>query len=303
MPTTTTPKTLWEITVSTHPEAEEAVTHLLESITHHPPSSYHNLRHNLSHTSAYLPTLPSTTKSLRQQIQTGLKTIQTSGLQTHPGKIKIQPIPQKNWAESWKEHFPPLEIPPHFLILPDWITPPPNPTQHVITLNPGLSFGTGHHPTTQFCLEELARALPNYSTPNLLDIGTGSGLLAIAAAKLQYHRVTAFDFDPVAVKIAKQNARKNQVGRKIRFYHDDITHPTRPIKPHHVVCANLQANLLTQEAQCIAQSVLPNGTLILAGILHKELPTIQTTFSQLGFEKIRAKKRKEWSSISLHLPA
>ena len=123
-------------------------------------------------------------------------------------------IRHEDWAESWKRHFKPIEIGRRLLIKPSWSRRRPKPHQQVVVLDPGLSFGTGQHPTTAFCLAEVARLVKNAPARSFLDIGTGSGILAIAAARLNYQPIWAFDFDPEAVRMARANAQTNQVEKK-----------------------------------------------------------------------------------------
>ena len=131
--------------------------------------------------------------------------------------MRLNKVPPEDWAESWKRHFKPIEIGGDLLILPSWSKRKPKTGQAVVVLDPGLSFGTGQHATTSFCLNEIVklRRSSKASELSLLDGGTGSGILAIAAAKLGYKPVEAFDFDPVSVRVARANATSNGVNRKV----------------------------------------------------------------------------------------
>ncbi|MBQ9771987.1 MAG: 50S ribosomal protein L11 methyltransferase, partial [Lentisphaeria bacterium] len=121
------------------------------------------------------------------------------------GEVSVTELKKENWAESWKIHFKPMEISDRLAITPPWVDFPAKENQKVIILNPGLSFGTGQHATTTFCmtkLDELAQTLPENSS--MLDAGCGSGILAIAAVKLGWKDVYAFDIDPDAVRISQE---------------------------------------------------------------------------------------------------
>src|SRR5262249_3273167 len=143
----------------------------------------------------------------------------------------------EDWAESWKRHFRPVEIGSRLLLKPSWSRRRPRKNQVLLVLDPGLSFGTGQHPTTRFCLEQLvAFASRNRS---FLDLGTGSGILVIAAKKLGYRRVTAIDSDPDAVRIARANAKRNRLEEKLRLVHQDLTRLPVGWRKHDLVCANL----------------------------------------------------------------
>jgi ribosomal protein L11 methyltransferase len=159
---------------------------------------------------------------IRKTITAGLARLKGCGLEVGPGNITIAKMRREDWAESWKRHFKPIEIGDAMLLKPSWSKRRPRKNQSVVVLDPGLSFGTGQHPTTAFCLHEIVRRIlwrkergrlarefktrhhgDEPSAPqSFLDIGTGSGILAVAAAKLGYKPVHAFDFDGNAVEIA-----------------------------------------------------------------------------------------------------
>ena len=128
------------------------------------------------------------------------------------GDVSVTELKKENWAESWKIHFKPMEISDRLAITPPWVDFPAKSGQQVIILNPGLSFGTGQHATTKFCLtklDEIAQSLPENSS--MLDAGCGSGILAIAAVKLGWKDVYAFDIDPDAVRISQENSAENAI--------------------------------------------------------------------------------------------
>jgi ribosomal protein L11 methyltransferase len=211
------------------------------------------------------------------------------------GTIQIRRVRWEDWAESWKRHFKPLEIGRSLLIKPSWSRRRPKQPQSVVVLDPGLSFGTGQHPTTAFCLGEVARHVRKGAARSFLDIGTGSGILAIAAAKLNYQPVAAFDFDPDAVRIARANAKSNRV--KIRLARADVTRlPLRPARQYDLVCANLVSTLLVAERKRIISRLNKDGTLVLAGILKTEFPAVQAAFAAAGLVLIRSQSRRDWRS-------
>jgi len=228
-------------------------------------------------------------------------------------------VRREDWSESWKRHFKAIEIGNALLIKPSWIKGKPRKNQAVVILDPGLSFGTGQHATTSFCLHQIVAAVgrppqtPKVSkdaalcrgaaTKSFLDIGTGSGILAIAAAKLGYQPVRAFDFDPESVRVALANARVNQVAGRIKITQEDVMkQPMRPARQYDLVCANLISNLLIAERRRIVAQVKPGGTLVLAGILKSEFAQVQTAFAELGLKFVTGKNEKEWRSGSFCFP-
>jgi len=292
-------KTLWRISVATTLEAEDAVAELLEAVLGESPSSYFDLEHQASLVSAYCQQPGPPAPGVRGKIRDGLTCIQNCGLNTGSGKITIERVKPEDWAESWKRHFKPIEIGRSLLIKPSWSRRRPKKDQAVVILDPGLSFGTGQHPTTSFCLREVANYAEKGTVRSFLDIGTGSGILAIAAAKLHYQPIFAFDFDPESVRVARTNAKINGVIKKIRLTQEDATRlRLRPAKRHDLVCANLISNVLVAERKRIIAQLNKGGTLVLAGILKTEFEMVRTAFVTLGWELVGTEVRNEWQSGS-----
>jgi ribosomal protein L11 methyltransferase len=241
-----------------------------------------------------------------------LERIRGFGLDTGAAKIETARIKREDWAESWKRHFKPMVIrvqgrkpvarrspveATSLLVKPSWSRKKPAQGQALMVLDPGLSFGTGQHPTTSFCLHEIVRCLKSGAQQSFMDIGTGSGILAIAAAKLGYAPVKAFDFDPESIRVARENARKNQVAQRLLLTRGDITRlPLRPARQFDLVCANLISTLLVTERQRIVNRLKPGGTLVLAGILVAEFPEVERAFADLNLKLRSSLVKNEWRS-------
>ena len=295
-------RTIWKTSVVTTTEAEDAVAELLAEHAAPNPSSYTDVESGHTTVSAYSTKPPENPAQTKLLLRAGLKIIGDCGLDIGPATLTIQKLPRKNWAESWKRHFKPIEIGKRLLVKPSWIRRKPRHGQEVIVLDPGLSFGTGQHPTTGFCLSALLR----HHKPgrSLLDIGTGSGILAIAAARLGYSPVHAFDYDPQSVIVAKENAKRNNVARQIKLSRADLTKlPRRAARRYDVVCANLLANLLIAERDRILARVKPGGVLIVAGILKKEFHMVEKAYRESGLRLLASRAEKEWRSGSFAMPA
>jgi ribosomal protein L11 methyltransferase len=285
---------LWKVSVTTSPEAEDAATELLESLFHAPAVSYTNFETGHTTVEAYLE--HSLAKSSRHELTLGLKRIKSSGLRIGSGRISCQIVRKENWAESWKRHFKPIEIGSALLVKTGWSCRRPRRGQAVVVLDPGLSFGTGQHPTTAFCLEQLvAHRRPGREQP-FLDIGTGSGILAIAAARLGYAPVDAFDCDPEAVRIARANARQNRVQKRIRISQQDLQSFSRRGPKYAIICANLLSTLLLSERDRLLARLAPDGILILAGILRSEFHQIQSAYENRGLQLVARRTKHEWTS-------
>ncbi len=233
-------------------------------------------------------------RKLEPALLAGLDSLRALRLNLGEARIVIQRVPKEDWAESWKKFFKNIEIGRALLIKPSWSKRKAYKNQAVVVLDPGLSFGTGQHPTTHFCLEQLVAL--RASSKSILDMGTGTGILAIAAAKLGYPLVRGFDFDPVAVRIAKANAKRNRVDEKLSFTRQDITKASSKGTAYDVVCANLMADLLVQEREKISRRVKPAGHLVLAGILSTQFERVQEAYAKLGFHLVDDRVLNEWRS-------
>jgi len=289
-------KPLWRISVTTSLEAEDAVAELLGALFGTAAAAYFNLETGVSVVSVFRDQKPDA-KKVKAEILFGLKRITECGLKIGTGQIEITKVKREDWAESWKRHFHPLEIGKTLLVKPSWSKKRPRKNQAVVILDPGLSFGTGQHPTTSFCLGEIARCRKTGAAQSFLDIGTGSGILAMAAAKLGYSPVQAFDFDPESVRVAKANARKNRVENKIKLTRGDVTKlPLKPARQFDLVCANLISTLLIAEKRRIANRVKRSGTLVLAGILAAEFAEVERAFAGLKLKLAASRVENEWCS-------
>jgi ribosomal protein L11 methyltransferase len=292
-------KPLWRISIGTTIEAEDAVAELLGEIINCSASAYFDVERQTSVVSIYLSKKRFLSREVREEISAGLRQIKNCGLKIGAGRIKVAKVRREDWAESWKRHFKPIEIGDLLLVKPSWSKKRPRKNQAVVILDPGLSFGTGQHPTTEFCLGEIVRCRKNGMLQSFLDIGTGSGILAIAAAKLGFKPVRAIDFDPEAVRVAKANAKANGVLRKIEIVRGDVTKfSTKAKNRFDLVCANLISNLLIAERKKITAQLKPGGILVLAGILKLEFLDVQKKFEELGLQLISSRSKREWRSGS-----
>ncbi len=314
---------LTKVSIATTPEAEEAVSELLLRFLGQTPSTYFDAETGDTTVSTYLEKPAQWNPAARAEVRAGMATLAECGLDIGSGEISASKVRREDWAESWKRHFKPLVIGDALLIKPSWEKRKPRRGQAVVILDPGLSFGTGHHATTGFCLKQVVevrkraglgsrsgvggntRASAPARNPNLnpapplsfLDIGTGSGILAIAAAKLGYAPVRCFDFDPESVRVAKANASQNGVAHLVKPMRRDLTKlPMVSATRYHVVCANLIYDLLIAERDRILARLRPDGVLVLAGILQTQFAKVDRAYRQAGLKLIATEVEKEWQS-------
>jgi ribosomal protein L11 methyltransferase len=288
---------LWKICISTSTEAEDAVTALLADALSQPASSYTDLETGQTSVTAYLQKPPAWSSGWRTGLQQRLKQTRACGLNVGPGRVSLARVRWEDWAESWKRHFKPISFGSTLLVKPSWSRLKPRKGQAVVVLDPGLSFGTGQHPTTAFCLQQVVTCRRRGQAQSMLDIGTGSGLLAIAAARLGYEPIHAFDNDPEAVRTARANARQNGVAERIRFSRQDLaSYSSQQAGKYSVVCANLASDLLLIQRKRILAYLQPRSALVVAGILKSEFAAIQAAFEAAGLRLVASQVGPEWRS-------
>jgi ribosomal protein L11 methyltransferase len=212
--------------------------------------------------------------------------------------VTYQAIDEQDWAESWKAYFWPQIITPHLVVKPTWRDYTPEPGQQVIEIDPGMAFGTGTHPTTTLCMQMLER----YICPGLsvLDVGTGSGILLITAAKLGAERLTGVDLDPSAVDIAQQNLKLNRIApRSCRFFSGNLIDPLTQMDPtFDLVVANILAQVVIALLDDVGRVLKPGGILILSGIIEAFQSEVTDKMSACGFEILEILKQDDWVAIA-----
>jgi ribosomal protein L11 methyltransferase len=290
---------LWKVSIATSAEAEDAVTELLAHAFGQPVVSYRDIETGHTSVTAYLHERPASSRGWREDLQRRLNAARACGLNTRPGQISLASVRWEDWAESWKRHFKPIAIGSALLVKPSWSRLRPRKRQAVVVLDPGLSFGTGQHPTTAFCLQQVVKRRQPGTPQSLLDIGTGSGILAIAAAKLGYAPVHAFDLDPESIRVARANACQNDVAGRIRFTRQDLAQASgQRRRRYSVVCANLISTLLLAQREQIVACIAPAGVLLLAGILKAEFTEVQAAYEASGLRLIASRTQREWRSAA-----
>jgi ribosomal protein L11 methyltransferase len=297
-------KSLWHLAVRVAAEAEDATGELIGALSGKPATISRDADTQVATVSVYFECPDECPAELRQRLRAGLADLAAYGLEIAPGRISFRAVRREDWAESWKRHFRPMAIGRRLLVKPSWSRREPVRGQSVVVLDPGLSFGTGQHPTTHFCLTQLAAARKPDTRQSFLDIGTGSGILAIAAAKLGYRPVHGFDFDPEAVRVARENAARNRVSEVFRPVRRDLlTMPTPKTARYDLVCANLLADLLVIARDKILAHLRPGGRLVVAGILAREFGEVRRAYQQAGLRLMADRAEKEWCSGCFVRPA
>jgi ribosomal protein L11 methyltransferase len=226
------------------------------------------------------------------------------GASVDPARVRLAPaMPEQEWRDAWKRYFKVTRVTRQVVVVPSWESYTPAAGEVVVELDPGMAFGTGTHATTRAVLEEVqALADAGRSFDRVLDVGAGSGILAIAAIKLWGGTAVAIDNDPVALAACLDNAAKNGVGGrmeadKLSLADDHAQYP--------LVLANIQAHVLRELREPLCASVAPGGTLILSGILTPQAQALSEEFVAGGMLLVRVRPSADdgqWTAIVLERP-
>jgi len=225
------------------------------------------------------------------------KLLDSAGLPRESWQARIRALPAQDWAEAWKAFFHVQRVSQRIVVKPSWEKHVPLPGDCVVEIDPGMSFGTGQHATTKACLMLLDGAVAGAGAKSFLDLGCGSGILSIAAAKLGFLRVVAVDNDPAAVECARVNAAANGVGGRVTCMEADVSR-WRAARVFDVAAANILAPVLVQNAVRIARMVSrrAGGRLIIAGILTTQFAAVLEAYKAQGFAEERREVEGEWTS-------
>lgn len=231
------------------------------------------------------------------EAESRLSALQALAPQAHFGAPTIKPVERQDWAESWKQFFHVQRVSERIVVKPSWESVEARPGDCIVEIDPGLSFGTGLHGTTRACLRFLDAWQRRQPQASVLDMGCGTGILAIAAAKLEFPRVTAVDNDPAAVRVARANAVCNKVADRIECMQADASE-FKADRPYDLVLANLLAGMLVTWADRIAANVsrAPGSGLVLSGILEEQYEAVRSAYVTRGFEERESIVLEGWKS-------
>jgi ribosomal protein L11 methyltransferase len=214
-------------------------------------------------------------------------------------RVETRLVPEEDWAHSWKQYWHAQEIGERLVVKPSW-EPYDGPADKIIIeLDPKQAFGTGTHPTTQLCLRSLEVHVPAHDSPLIFDVGTGSGILAVAAVKLGARHVEACDTDPVAVVATDENAVFNHVEDKIRCHVGGIETIEGVAD---ILVVNILAEVVAELAPEIAKRVRPGGDVIASGIIRERQKLVEEAFEAAGLAVLRVEYQGEWVVVEARQP-
>lgn len=216
-------------------------------------------------------------------------------------KIEVRSVDEEDWANNWKAYFKPMPVGEKLLVCPSWEKIPDGNTRAVLKIDPGMAFGTGTHHTTRMCLELLEKNIKNGDL--VADLGCGSGILSIAASLMGAKETYAIDIDPVAARVAAENAELNGIdmsGYFIRIgdilsdekFRDDISG-----RQYDIVLANIVANVIIAFAPVIPQLMKPGGKLIASGIIADRLDEVLDALKANGLEAVEICSGEDWRAV------
>jgi ribosomal protein L11 methyltransferase len=332
-----------ELSVACEPEAVESVSELLAKHGYNggvaveqpiipgrdgPEYTYDAARPVVVRT--YLP-LDERAEDARAQVEQGLWFL---GMMRQVGPLQVKPLQEEDWANAWKSYYTVQRIGARSVVVPSWHEYQPQPGDIVLRLDPGMAFGTGLHPTTRLCVQFLEQHVrPGASA---LDLGCGSGILAVAAAQLGASPILALDTDPIAVTATRENAERNGVAELITtaegslgagatFGHwlyppddqgrrtddggrsaaDGVPDSSQPIEgplAFDLIVANIIAKVHVALANDYVDALVPNGLLIVSGIIIEKEPDVVRAFADAGLDPVDRRQEGDWVALVYRRP-
>lgn len=274
---------------------------VMNSVTHYDALGHEEIPTGDMQVVAYFPQ-DEQTEAIRRQLEESIWHMS----QIAPlGSIEYKLIVDQNWMEAWKANYKPLKIGRNLIVLPAWVDPALAENRIPIIISPDMAFGTGTHPSTQLCM----LALEKYGVKEMdvIDIGTGSGILSIEAAKLGANRILGVDNDPEAIPSAINNAALNGVADKIIFEvgtHTDVLSRKDGLNQSPRVIANILSPILANMLSTgLADLVAPSGLLFLGGVLEHQAQALADLARSLGLSLRETLHQEDWVVLVLHKPA
>ena len=209
-------------------------------------------------------------------------------------ELEMKDVDEEDWSNAWKKYYHPVQVGEHLVVCPSWEAYDRKPDEVVLTLNPGMAFGTGTHDTTRLCMELLEK----YITPQdtVLDVGCGSGILAITAALLGANKIIGCDIDEVAVKVAGENAALNGVQDRIAFHQGDLTSQVEG--SFQIICANIVADVIIRLSEDAGRYLAKDGIFITSGIIDTREQDVLNALEQNGFQVIERRTSGGWVALA-----
>lgn len=226
-------------------------------------------------------------------VQEGLEAMRQTGLDIGEGVLLEWEIDEEDWAHGWKAYFKPIRVGQKLVVKPSWEEYTPQPDDVILELDPGMAFGTGTHPTTRLCMEALEKWLE--PGMDVLDVGCGSGILAVAAAKLGASGVDALDIDPLSIKVTIENVHMNDVESIVRAKENDLLEGwTYPVD---VIVSNIVADIIIRLSADVPKCLVEGGLWISGGIIDDRRKEVEKVVKEAGFKILEVMEEAGWCVI------
>lgn len=232
-------------------------------------------------------------KEIEEYIKEKIQDLKGLGIDIGEGKVEVKAVYEEDWANNWKKYYKPTNIGSKIVIRPIWEEYQAKEDEIIIDMDPGMAFGTGTHETTRMCIEALEKYVTNEKT--VFDIGTGSGILAITAAKLGADEVIGVDLDPVAVDSARQNVELNKVHSNIKILEGNLMEVVDG--KADIVVANIIADVIIFLAEDVKKFIKDNGYFIASGIIRERSQDVENKLAECGFKVEEVNTLGEWVCI------
>ncbi|MCF8092887.1 MAG: 50S ribosomal protein L11 methyltransferase [Desulfotignum sp.] len=230
---------------------------------------------------------------VRDDIRHRFQNLEHAGIQV---ELRVDTVDDQQWAEAWKQHFHVMRITDRIVVKPAWEPFDPGPDDVVIHLDPGMAFGTGTHPSTCMCLKQMQDCLVPGQI--FLDVGCGSGILMIAAARLGASKLTGIDTDPAAVDIARENLEKNKIPKE-RYHLYKCTLDQIPPVQYDLIAANIIAQTIVNIMADIKKKMAPKGLAVLSGIIRERMPDVKNALYRHGLAIKTQMSEDEWVTLTV----
>ncbi|MFC4738171.1 50S ribosomal protein L11 methyltransferase [Bacillus daqingensis] len=247
---------------------------------------------------AYLP-VNSFLGDAVEEIRQSVIRLTDFGIDTGSGVVTLNEVDEEEWATAWKKYYKPVKVGASITIAPSWENyKPVQKNEIVVELDPGMAFGTGTHPTTVLCIQALEKHIKQGR--RVLDVGTGSGVLAVTAAKLGAGSVDAVDLDEVAVKAADENVRHNHVEHAVSVRQANLL--AESTGTYDLIAANILAEVITTMTEDAWKALQPGGVFITSGIIQAKKELVKQSLHHAGFSILETTEMEDWVSFTAKKP-
>lgn len=227
-------------------------------------------------------------------IKEKIRNLTEFGLSIGSGTVELSNVNQEDWESAWKQYFKPVHVTDRIVVKPEWEEYSPQEGEIVIEIDPGMAFGTGTHETTSMCINQIEKNLK--AGDRVIDIGSGSGILSMAAVLLGAEKATGVDLDPVAVRVALENVELNNLQDKIDILHGNLTDVIR--EKADIVVANIMADIILMLLEDVREFIKDDGLFISSGIIQEKRAAVEARLLEKNFSIVEVETKGEWCAIT-----